>query len=70
MTVRGRTGSNAGMTRHVAVLTVGQMHGLQIPEIDDPWLQHSRPARGLGGVVGADLRAPPRGGARASWSGR
>jgi hypothetical protein len=29
------------MTRHVAVLTVGQMHGLQIPEIDDPWVQHS-----------------------------
>lgn len=41
VTVRGRTGSNAGMTRHVAVLTVGQMHGLQIPEIDDPWMQHS-----------------------------
>lgn len=41
VTVRGRTGSNAGTTRHVAVLTVGQMHGLQIPEIDDPWVQHS-----------------------------
>jgi len=41
VTVRGRTGSNAGMTRHVAVLTVGQMHGLAIPEIDDPWMQHS-----------------------------
>ena len=41
VTVRGRTGSNAGMTRHVAVLTVGQMHGLQIPELDDPWVQHS-----------------------------
>ena len=41
LTVRGRTGSNAGMTRHVAVLTVGQMHGLQIPEIDDPWVQHA-----------------------------
>jgi hypothetical protein len=41
VTVRGRTGSNAGMTRHVAVLTVGQMHGLQIPEVDDPWVQHS-----------------------------
>ena len=40
-TVRGRTGSNAGVTRHVAVLTVGQTHGLQIPEIDDPWVQHS-----------------------------
>ncbi|MGB3438768.1 MAG: ATP-binding protein [Actinophytocola sp.] len=41
VTVRGRTGSNAGMTRHVVVLTVGQMHGLQIPDIDDPWVQHS-----------------------------
>ncbi|WP_374727394.1 ATP-binding protein [Haloactinomyces albus] len=40
-TVRGRTGSNAGVTRHVAVLTVGQTHGLQIPEVDDPWMQHS-----------------------------
>jgi hypothetical protein len=41
LTVRGRTGSNAGTTRHVVVLTVGQMHGLQIPEIDDPWVQRS-----------------------------
>ncbi|MBE9374657.1 ATP-binding protein [Saccharopolyspora sp. HNM0983] len=41
VTVRGRTGSNAGITRHVALLTVGQSHGLQIPEIDDPWMQHS-----------------------------
>ncbi|WP_298176361.1 ATP-binding protein [Saccharomonospora sp.] len=41
VTVRGRTGSNAGVSRHVAVLTVGQMHGLQIPEVDDPWVQHS-----------------------------
>ncbi len=41
VTVRGRTGSNAGVTRHVAVLTVGQMHGLQIPEVDDPWMQHA-----------------------------
>jgi hypothetical protein len=41
VTVRGRTGSNAGTTRHVVVLTVGQMHGLQIPEIDDPWVQRS-----------------------------
>ncbi|HEY3751375.1 MAG TPA: ATP-binding protein, partial [Pseudonocardiaceae bacterium] len=41
VTVRGRTGSNAGIKRHVAVLTVGQMHGLQIPEVDDPWVQHS-----------------------------
>ncbi len=41
VSVRGRTGSNAGVNRHVAVLTVGQTHGLQIPEIDDPWMQHS-----------------------------
>jgi hypothetical protein len=41
VTVRGRTGSNAGVSRHVAVLTVGQMHGLQIPEVDDPWVQHA-----------------------------
>jgi hypothetical protein len=41
VTVRGRTGSNAGVSRNVAVLTVGQSHGLQIPEIDDPWMQHS-----------------------------
>ncbi|MGW0518362.1 ATP-binding protein [Crossiella sp. NPDC003009] len=41
VTVRGRTGSNAGVKRHVVVLTVGLMHGLQIPEIDDPWLQRS-----------------------------
>ncbi|WP_211215248.1 ATP-binding protein [Actinoalloteichus spitiensis] len=41
VTVRGRTGSNAGMTRHVAVLTVGMTHGLQIPEVDDPWMQRS-----------------------------
>ncbi|EHY90410.1 ATP-binding protein [Saccharomonospora azurea] len=41
VTVRGRTGSNAGVSRHVAVLTVGQMHGLSIPEVDDPWVQHA-----------------------------
>ncbi|WP_017973935.1 ATP-binding protein [Actinopolyspora halophila] len=41
VTVRGRTGSNAGVSRNVAVLTLGQTHGLQIPEVDDPWLQHS-----------------------------
>ncbi|WP_290058081.1 ATP-binding protein [Amycolatopsis solani] len=41
VTVRGRTGSNAGVSRHLAVLTVGQMHGLQIPEVDDPWIQHA-----------------------------
>ncbi len=41
LTVRGRTGSNAGVCRHVAVLTVGQMHGLAIPELDDPWMQRA-----------------------------
>lgn len=41
VTVRGRTGSNAGIKRYVTVLTLGQMHGLQIPEVDDPWVQHS-----------------------------
>ena len=28
-------------TRNVAVLTVGLMEGMRIPEIDDPWMQHS-----------------------------
>lgn len=41
VTVRGRTGSNAGVSRQLAVLTLGQMHGLQIPEVDDPWMQHA-----------------------------
>src|SRR5699024_3179333 len=41
VTVRGRTGSNAGVSRNVAVLTMGQGHGLQIPEVDDPWMQRS-----------------------------
>jgi len=27
--------------RDVAVLTVGLMEGLRIPEVDDPWMQHS-----------------------------
>ncbi|SHL43983.1 AAA-like domain-containing protein, partial [Pseudonocardia thermophila] len=29
------------MSRHVAVLTVGLMDDLRIPEVDDPWMQHS-----------------------------
>ena len=29
------------MTRHVAVLTVGLMEPLRIPEVDDPWMQRS-----------------------------
>lgn len=28
-------------SRNVAVLTVGLMEGLRIPEVDDPWMQHS-----------------------------
>ncbi|MDQ4116200.1 MAG: ATPase, partial [Actinomycetota bacterium] len=32
---------NQTVTRHVAVLSVGLMEGLRIPEIDDPWMQHS-----------------------------
>lgn len=41
VTVRGRTGSNAGLTRYLTVLNVGQMHGLAIPETDDPWVQRA-----------------------------
>ncbi|MGI5126478.1 ATP-binding protein [Pseudonocardia sp. CA-107938] len=29
------------MSRHVAVLSVGLMDDLRIPEVDDPWMQHS-----------------------------
>ncbi len=32
---------NQAVTRHVAVLSVGLMEGLRIPEVDDPWMQHS-----------------------------
>ncbi|HZZ46326.1 MAG TPA: ATP-binding protein [Pseudonocardia sp.] len=38
--VTGRLRSQT-VTRHVAVLSVGLMEGLRIPEIDDPWMQHS-----------------------------
>jgi AAA-like domain len=41
VTMHGRTGIHAGRTRHVAVLTAGLMHGLTIPETDDPWLQRA-----------------------------
>ncbi|MCF7552062.1 ATP-binding protein [Pseudonocardia sp. WMMC193] len=34
--VRGQS-----VTRDVAVLSVGLMEGLRIPEVDDPWMQHS-----------------------------
>jgi hypothetical protein len=29
------------VSRNVAVLSVGLMEGLRIPEVDDPWMQHS-----------------------------
>jgi hypothetical protein len=32
---------NQMVTRHVAVLSIGLMDGLRIPEVDDPWMQHS-----------------------------
>ncbi|OLL74897.1 hypothetical protein Ae168Ps1_3295c [Pseudonocardia sp. Ae168_Ps1] len=38
--VVGRMRSQA-VSRNVAVLSVGLMEGLRIPEIDDPWMQHS-----------------------------
>jgi hypothetical protein len=38
--VTGRLRSQT-VTRHVAVLSLGLMDGLRIPEIDDPWMQHS-----------------------------
>ena len=67
VTVRGRTGSNAGVSRHLAMLTVGQMHGLQIPEVDDPWIQHADRLPAAVEVVGAHLRpAPGRGRRRAA----
>lgn len=41
VTVRGRTGANAGVTRSVAVLSVGQMDALRIPEAHEPWVQRA-----------------------------
>ena len=38
--VVGRLRSST-VQRNVAVLTVGIMEGLRIPEVDDPWMQHS-----------------------------
>ncbi len=38
--VVGRLRSST-VQRNVAVLSVGMMDGLRIPEIDDPWIQHS-----------------------------
>jgi hypothetical protein len=32
---------SATVQRNVAVLTLGLMDGLRIPEVDDPWMQHS-----------------------------
>lgn len=39
VTVRARNGANAGLQRNVAVLTLGLMQPLQIPESEDPWMQ-------------------------------
>ena len=39
--VVGRARAPATIQRNVAVLTVGLMDGLRIPEVDDPWMQHS-----------------------------
>ncbi|GLY54835.1 ATP-binding protein [Lentzea sp. NBRC 102530] len=39
LTVTGRTAGNAGVERHVAVLTVGLMQDLRIPEQGEPWAQ-------------------------------
>jgi hypothetical protein len=36
--VCARTGDLAGTTRHLAVLRLGLMHGLEIPERDLPWM--------------------------------
>nr|WP_083466662.1 ATP-binding protein [Kibdelosporangium sp. MJ126-NF4]CEL17658.1 FIG01036928: hypothetical protein [Kibdelosporangium sp. MJ126-NF4]CTQ91115.1 FIG01036928: hypothetical protein [Kibdelosporangium sp. MJ126-NF4] len=41
VTVIGRTGPTAGIERHVAVLSIGPMHGLQVPETDEPWAQRA-----------------------------
>jgi hypothetical protein len=41
VSVIGRSGIYAGLERHVAVLSVGPMHGLQIPEADEPWAQRA-----------------------------
>lgn len=40
VTVVGRLRS-ATVQRNVAVLTVGLMDSMRIPEVDDPWMQHS-----------------------------
>ncbi|HEY4003959.1 MAG TPA: ATP-binding protein [Pseudonocardia sp.] len=32
---------NQTVTRHVAVLSIGLMDGLRVPEVDDPWMQRS-----------------------------
>ena len=40
VTVRGRSGTEP-VTRNVAVLSVGLMDALRVPEADDPWMQRS-----------------------------
>lgn len=39
VTVRGRGLHHAGDTRNVAILSIGQQHDLNIPEVDPPWMQ-------------------------------
>jgi hypothetical protein len=38
VTVRARTGPRAGLERHVAVLTLGLMQPLEVPQADQPWM--------------------------------
>ncbi|MER7015841.1 ATP-binding protein [Saccharopolyspora sp. NPDC000359] len=39
--VNGQTMQHPNQQRHVAILSVGRMHDLQIPELDPPWMQLS-----------------------------
>nr|WP_083466142.1 ATP-binding protein [Kibdelosporangium sp. MJ126-NF4]CEL13573.1 FIG01036928: hypothetical protein [Kibdelosporangium sp. MJ126-NF4]CTQ99259.1 FIG01036928: hypothetical protein [Kibdelosporangium sp. MJ126-NF4] len=39
--VIGRSGAYAAVERHVAVLSIGPMHGLHVPEVDEPWAQRA-----------------------------
>jgi hypothetical protein len=41
VTVRAVGGAQAGLQRNVAVLTVGLMQPLRIPEVHDPWMQQA-----------------------------
>ncbi|MGI5126425.1 ATP-binding protein [Pseudonocardia sp. CA-107938] len=41
VTVLGQGSDGSVRRRHLAVLTVGQMQPLRIPEVDDPWMQRT-----------------------------